>query len=493
MKTAVFHSGRDAKLRKGLMAYSIVLLGGLFVAVASLLFAGSADAAIVDRGITCSGAGGSGASCNVLGHPQNVNHMFGCYNFGSGFKCYEVPVEYVKPGLPGCYMDTSGNWHASCGCNVSACEDACRAAHAGQPGTYTHPGTCSGCGQNFTCGCTITPTVTPPVSTPPQGCPSTQARFLVGDSGLVQSGSFNIDEVPPFQYSVLINGDVNQKFQGNVRLTGPFGSREHNNGNTRDVPTPYQAGTYRLEARFNGELCDSAQVQLRNIQITNLQCWETGCNDAGKQCAPGSGLVCQNNRCVNPDYPNNSDCKPDVELECWETGCSIQGNSCADGLECQNDRCVNPQYPNSETCEAVPGITLEKVAVNGSGPYNIGQTIPFRIVITNTGQTTYTAINFVDTYNTARLDLIRIVNLNNNQDVTGNFTVNRTLGRITANDLTSFMGDLGPGQTFRLRFDFRALTATSQTCNDVSIQPNGGDWMDDEACVSVNQPPPTDL
>lgn len=494
MKTVIFESHKDKQLRKGLIAYSVVLLAGLFVALSAVLFAGSSEALVVDRGISCSGAARSGAECNVLGYPQNVNHMFGCYNKGAGFKCYEVPAN-SNEGLPGCFLDTDGQWK-NCGCDIAACENACRNNNANNPGSHTQGWTCNGCGQNFLCGCTVSPTIVPTTGTPtppPQGCPSTQARFLVGNSGLVKSGQFQLTSVPPFEYSVLINGDVNQKFQGTVLLTTPNTSRTHNNGDTRQVPTPHVAGNYRLVASLNGEVCDTAEVRLINAEITNLQCWETGCNDSDKQCAPGSGLSCVNNRCVNPQYPNNPDCKPDVTLKCWETGCSTQGNVCENGLSCLNNRCVNPQYPENPTCEAVPGITLDKMTPNGPGPYNVGQIVPFRITITNTGQTTYSVISFRDSWNTSRLDFIRIINNANGNDVTSNFTINRTMGVVSSNDITTFLGDLGPGQSYNLRFEFRALAATNRTCNDVSIVPIGGNQMTDDACVSINQPPPTDM
>ncbi|KXK08654.1 MAG: hypothetical protein UZ20_WS6002000753 [candidate division WS6 bacterium OLB21] len=130
---------------------------------------------------------------------------------------------------------------------------------------------------------------------------------------------------------------------------------------------------------------------------------------------------------------------------------------------------------------------------NGPGPYNVGQIVPFRITITNTGQTTYSVISFRDSWNTSRLDFIRIINNANGNDVTSNFTINRTMGVVSSNDITTFLGDLGPGQSYNLRFEFRALAATNRTCNDVSIVPNGGNQMTDDACVSINQPPPTDM
>lgn len=91
------------------------------------------------------------------------------------------------------------------------------------------------------------------------------------------------------------------------------------------------------------------------------QCYEFCTNDSG--CAPG--LVCDYSRgqvCVNPEFPDEEDCVPDVQppAQCYENcdpsiGC--QGN-----LECRDlegdDRgniCVNPEVPFEEDC--TPDVT----------------------------------------------------------------------------------------------------------------------------------------
>jgi len=438
---------------KLLVFYSVIIFAILLIA--SVLIIQTRE--VQSTGVRCSGAGGSGAECNSLGYPSQENHMWGCYDRGSGFFCESVPANSTQ-GLPNCFMNGAGQW-LPCGCDIGACQQACIQQNAGRaPGHYLHYATCSGCGQNFTCGCDIsspppTPTSTPQ-PTPSPTCPSTQARFFVEGAGqLVNSGSYVIgQDVPKFEYSVLINMDTSQFFQGKVTLSGPFGNSAHNNGNTRSVPQPFQAGTYTLEARLqDGTLCDRATVSLTNRPIETLQCFETGCNDENKQCASGSGLVCLNNRCVNPSFPEN------------------------------------------ETCEGIPGINISKVAVNGAGPYDIGQIVPFVIRINNTGQLPYSTLSFRDTFNHSKLQLVRILNEGNGQDISSYFTINNSLGTVSNNDLTVAFGDLQPNSSIGIRFEFRSLTASNWTCNDVFLVPNDQPEINAQACVAINNPPPTDI
>jgi len=459
---------RQPKFKRVLIVYSIILMGLFFFAQIILLFANPVEAVVVNRNYPCSGAAGSGTECNALGYPQNVNHMFGCYASGGGYSCFEVPAN-DNNGLPGCFLDTDGQWK-NCGCDIAACENTCRANYANQPGFHVQGATCNNCGQHFTCGCNIAPTETPtttPTNTPPT-CPSTQARFTIGSRGLVSGGTYNIAELPPFQYSVLINGDVNQRFQGNVTLSGPFGSLTQPNGNTRDVPQPWTTGGYTLVARLtNGTECGRATV---SFVAGDKLC---------TRCTPGQS---DGNACETTTVPSNANCPSGYN--------QVTGNQTCASFQ-SNNQCpvvtVTPTPPS--------GITIDKAVPAGSGPYQVGAEIRFRITITNTGQTTYTSVYFRDQYNQSRLDFLRIINAKNNQNITGSFNVNEQTGAISINDITTVLGDLAPGQNYQIDMYFTALAPTSTTCNDAFIIPEAGKpEMGDQACVSINQtPPPTDL
>lgn len=449
MMVKKFKAGLNMQsLRKGLVMYSVVVFAVMFIAQAAILFSQPADADVIDTGFTCTGAAGSGASCNsIVPYNPIEGHMFGCYNKGSGFKCYQVPTNSIQ-GLPGCYLASNGTWGA-CGCNIAQCQAQCEQQYAGQPGHHTYTSICTNCGQKFTCGCDISviPTVTPTPPTPtptPQGCPSTQARFLVGDRGLVSSGNYNLNEIPPFHYSVLVNQDVNQFFQGNVTITGPFGTQSHNNGNTRNVPTPWNSGTYTLTARYNGEVCDTAQVSLFESHTPTP--------------SPSPS--------VSPSPSPTATATPTV----------------------------SPSPSPSPSPTPIPSnVTVTKTALN-EGPVQIGSNVVFRIDIRNIGQTTVTAINFRDQYNSSRLDFRRIY-LNNGNTVTNEFSIDENLGIIRHEDLTQDFGDLAPGATMTFFFEFRALVATNRTCNDVFIIPSGGKGeISARDCVEIKEtPPPTDL
>ncbi|KXK26045.1 MAG: hypothetical protein TR69_WS6001001338 [candidate division WS6 bacterium OLB20] len=94
---------------------------------------------------------------------------------------------------------------------------------------------------------------------------STQARFQIGLTGLHKNGSFavsTVDSGAPFQWSAVMNGDVNQIFGGEVTLKLPDNSTVTlTSANGENVPEPFQTGVYSIEARaLNGALCDKAEI-----------------------------------------------------------------------------------------------------------------------------------------------------------------------------------------------------------------------------------------
>ncbi|WKZ27699.1 MAG: hypothetical protein QY330_04075 [Candidatus Dojkabacteria bacterium] len=73
-----------------------------------------------------------------------------------------------------------------------------------------------------------------------------------------------------------------------------------------DTPTPTPTPS------FTPSPTPSPSISTSPVGPVIIECYETGCDDPGFVCV--SGLVCQNNRCVHPQYPNSPDCKPSDTL-----------------------------------------------------------------------------------------------------------------------------------------------------------------------------------
>lgn len=200
---------------------------------------------------SCSNSCGSGAECNKYGTPPEGT-MFSCISGG----CYDVAINSAYPGRPAgqCYLScASGQWE-SCGCDVAQCEAQCEQIHANDaPGHYTHTMLCSGCQQEFTCGCDIEPPVTTPpvITTPPV-------------TTIVPSCPFDPVDV---EYSVInADGSVNSEWNA---AEGVWGSGSDLTGflNGRDI------STLRLDincfANNGGGLVDPANFTISGPGITN--------------------------------------------------------------------------------------------------------------------------------------------------------------------------------------------------------------------------------
>ncbi len=139
------------------------------------------------------------------------------------------------------------------------------------------------------------------------------------------------------------------------------------------------------------------------------------------------------------------------------------------------------------------GFTISKIAPAGNGPYLSGQTVEFVVKITNIGEVTFAQVRFRDEYDASKLALMQIIAIDGS-NVTAQFTVDPSLGVITHPDLTTFLGDLAPGASYSLVYKFRALQATSSTCNIAQAIPDGMPPKSAQACVSIDvQSPRTDL
>lgn len=159
---------------------------------------------------------------------------------------------------------------------------------------------------------------------------------------------------------------------------------------------------------------------------------------------------------------------------------------CTSGNPPGNPPPVTPPPPGAQT----PGIDVEKTAVNGAGPYTIGSLVPFRITITNSGQTTHSVVVFQDNYNVSYLDFVSIVGNRQqgaNVDLTASANINEQTGQISIADLTAALGDLAPGQQIVITMNFIARAPIDRTCNNVYIRSGSTGPEDrDDACLGVN-------
>ena len=156
---------------------------------------------------------------------------------------------------------------------------------------------------------------------------------------------------------------------------------------------------------------------------------------------------------------------------------------------------ATPTPTPTPTTPPAATLSIQKIAVNGFGPYDVGAEVRFRITITNTSQVTLPAVFFRDQYNQGKLGFQRIINAKNGQDITSAFSIDQNAGTIVNDNMSVALGQLAPGNTYVIETVFRALVPTSSTCNDAfAIPASGKSEVGSEACVSITEnPPPTDL
>ncbi|MFQ5492807.1 MAG: hypothetical protein ACE5DX_01455 [Candidatus Dojkabacteria bacterium] len=483
-----------SKYRRGLVLYSILLLSGLIVATVALILFQPASAGQYNSGVHCSNEAYSGAECNSIGNPRE-GHMWGCYDpngNGSTATCWEVNTNDVPFGyLGGCFYAGPGNWRP-CECNITQCENNCRAQYANSaPGHYTRTEICSGCKQEFTCGCDIAATPTPTPTDTPVECPysSTQARVQQNASS-PWAGSINIVCGESFNVGSFHNGTGQFAGDTTIRVFSPNGSTiTLGNGQSYTTSNSWP-GLYRVEVTTNGynhPNCEGTASAICSEVITPTP---TPTDTLTPTPTPTITVTPVGDRICTRCTARLDDANVCEQTTVPDTqSCPAGYNDTQGGLYTCDDFEVGNQCP-----VAVPGIEVEKRVISGAGPYQIGETVRFRIVIGNTGQTTLSSINFTDEYNNSRLDFLRVVNAKNGQNITSGFSVNEGAGVISSFDLTNVLGDLQSGQNYRIDFLFRALAATNRTCNEVFVIPEGGkNDVDDRACVSIERPPITDL
>jgi hypothetical protein len=190
-----------------------------------------------------------------------------------------------------------------------------------------------------------------------------------------------------------------------------------------------------------------------------------------------------------------------------------------DGTTPRYDNCImsdgriNPQCrdycrldrPTATPVPGGPNVRVEKRVIdNREATYREGDIVRFRVVITNTGGTVLTQVAFEDRYNQARLRFERVRNGRNGRtgdDITTLFrnnggVISDTTGVISIANVLAIpvFGNINPGGTVEMIFEFTALRETSQTCNDVFVSIEKSREMTDRACVRIrSNRPVTDI
>jgi uncharacterized repeat protein (TIGR01451 family) len=144
------------------------------------------------------------------------------------------------------------------------------------------------------------------------------------------------------------------------------------------------------------------------------------------------------------------------------------------------------------TCTNVnPGFRITKVATNDNGPYDIGDTITFRVEITNTGNAALKSIAYHDYFDNRYMRFVSVTGVSpahpNGINMTSHFTtsVNGHITTFSSNDITAQMGDLPVGGTMHLDYVFTARSASSRVCNDVFAKPTGLSEKQARDCVGI--------
>jgi len=137
------------------------------------------------------------------------------------------------------------------------------------------------------------------------------------------------------------------------------------------------------------------------------------------------------------------------------------------------------------------GFRITKVATNEKGPYDLGAIVNFRVVIENTGDQTLNAIAYRDVFDSSYLEFVYVLAVSPSYpggfDMTPHLSVSKN-GNITTlsnPDITSQLGDLGPGQLIYFDYTFRAKSASSRACNDAFAKPEGLSEKQARDCVGI--------
>lgn len=344
---------------------------------------------------------------------------------------------------------------------------------------------------------TITPTDTPEPSITPTITPTEPADKLVmisGDAYCQDNGDrYNIDGAVVYGYDAF---------------GFPFRVVTDANGHYDQlIALPYDNGNYRNQIAIT-----LLQFDENNDQIIDAT------NQPYSSMVPPSAL--NSDFAINCNNPDVTHCtSPNVDvLPALCANNSMNGSSSYANCgitEADNDYYSNFDFKFSNCTPPVitptitvtptstpvpqPGIDIVKEVINDADRvYKPGETVKFRITITNTGQTTYQQVGFSDEYNQARIDFIRVINASTGNDITNAFKelgqINEELGEITHGDLTliSELGDLEPGEKFILDFEFKAIRSVTSTCNDAFIYYNPGKngYQDEDssrACIVIKE------
>lgn len=100
-------------------------------------------------------------------------------------------------------------------------------------------------------------------------CSQLQPRFRLvqngNDLGWVSSGTYSpVSSISVFETAVFVDGDTENQYMGEVKLTQSNGTVTTINGQQQSVPQSWQTGSYILQPYVNGSGCDQVQLSLGN-------------------------------------------------------------------------------------------------------------------------------------------------------------------------------------------------------------------------------------
>ncbi len=221
-------------------------------------------------------------------------------------------------------------------------------------------------------------------------------------------------------------------------------------------------------------------------------CGDGICNATGEYCersAPGANtfVSCSNGQPVGS-------CRG---IEANQPVTAATCNYCGDGIRQPIEECDYAVDPNcnlncTTQAQLEEGIAIDKRVLEDR-VYQIGEIIRFNIRITNTGQTTFTAVRFRDTWDPTYLRFVggnARISTGATLDSILPYLTSQTNNEIVINDVTDTpLGNLAPGQFFEFTLSFTALAPTPnynpETCNFAFTSTPTLPEVSDNDCIPI--------
>jgi uncharacterized repeat protein (TIGR01451 family) len=118
-------------------------------------------------------------------------------------------------------------------------------------------------------------------------------------------------------------------------------------------------------------------------------------------------------------------------------------------------------------------VYVDKQLDQSDAEISVGDYFTYTILIRNDSPFTITAMSLTDTYNTSVVDFV--------DAVPDPDSVNTGAGSLNWNDLTTYSGDLSPGESLEIIVSFKATNPTDVVNNIVDVQDitsTGGSFPD---------------